>query len=119
MTQPDKGAPPARVCARPDPAQWSDDELLTLNEAASLFWPMGPLTCTSLRTAVRDGKLEVAEIAGKLLTSKRSISKMAQCAVRVAAGTPIAAGHQPAALTESGAPRTVKEFRRMMAEGRT
>ncbi|MCA1549926.1 hypothetical protein I6F36_24140 [Bradyrhizobium sp. BRP19] len=118
MTQRNMGAPPARVCARPDPSQWSDDELMTLSEAAALFWPMGPLTCTSLRTAVRDGKLEVAEIAGKLLTSKTSIRKMAQCTVRADAATAAPAGHQPPPETETGAPRSVAEFRRMMAEGR-
>lgn len=118
MTQRNMGAPPARVCARPDPSQWSDDELMTLSEAAALFWPMGPLTCTSLRTAVRDGKLEVAEIAGKLLTSKTSIRKMTQCTVREVGATAASARHQLPAVTESCAPRSVAEFRRMMAEGR-
>ncbi|WP_271599410.1 hypothetical protein [Bradyrhizobium sp. CCBAU 45384] len=109
---------PARVALRPHPEQWSEEELMTLSEAAALYWPMGPLTCTSLRTAVRDGKLEVAEIAGKLLTNKISIRKMAQCVVRVDAATTTSAGHQPPAMSQAIAPRTVAEFRRMMAEGR-
>jgi hypothetical protein len=61
---------PLRVERRPDPREWADDELMTLPEAAALFWPEGPLTTTSLRTAVRDRMLEVAEIAGKVLTTK-------------------------------------------------
>ncbi|WP_298885635.1 hypothetical protein [uncultured Bradyrhizobium sp.] len=117
MTQRSKDSPPARVCARPDPAQWSDDELLTLSEAAALFWPMGPLTCTSLRTAVRDGKLEVAEIAGKLLTSKTSIAKMSRCDIR-SGGVPTASEASRVVPVGAAAPQTVAEFRRMMAEGR-
>jgi hypothetical protein len=55
---------PPRVENRPDPSEWPDDELMTLPEAAALFWPNRPLTTTSLRTAVRDRRLEIAEIAG-------------------------------------------------------
>lgn len=72
----------ARVLHRPSPDEWSDDELMTLFEAAALFWPEGPLTVTSLRTAVRDEKLAVAEIAGKLLTTKASIMTMSTCSIR-------------------------------------
>jgi hypothetical protein len=72
----------ARVVRRPSPDDWSDDELMTLFEAAALFWPEGPLTVTSLRTAVRDEKLAVAEIAGKLLTTKTAIVEMSTCSIR-------------------------------------
>jgi hypothetical protein len=78
------GRPP-RIERRPLPEDWRDDELLTLAEAAALFWPDGPLTTTSLRTAVRDGQLEVAEIAGKLLTTKVAIARMCVCKPRVEA----------------------------------
>ena len=74
---------PERVKLRPDPDQWGSDELMTLQEAASLFWPRGPLTTTSLRTAVRDRTLDVAEIAGKLLTNKEAIVRMSICRPRV------------------------------------
>ena len=46
---------PRRVAARPDPSMWADDELMTFAEAASLMWPQGPLTASSLRTAYRAG----------------------------------------------------------------
>ena len=59
-----------RIAARPDPDQWGDDELLTLPEAAALFWPLGPLSVSSLRTAIKDGQLAYTEIAGKFLTTK-------------------------------------------------
>jgi hypothetical protein len=75
--------PPERVALRPEPDQWTDDELLTLPEAAALFWPMGPLTTTSLRTAVRDRVLDVAEIAGRLLTTKAAIRRMSECRPRM------------------------------------
>lgn len=104
---------PPRVALRPDPAQWDEDELMTLNEAAVLFWPMGPLTTASLRTAVRDGKLEVAEIAGRLLTNKSSVKKMSMCSIRKCA-PPSDAGHGAPPLL----PRSVAQFRRMMADGK-
>jgi hypothetical protein len=44
---------PRRVAARPDPSMWADDELMTFAEAASLMWPQGPLTASSLRTDAR------------------------------------------------------------------
>jgi hypothetical protein len=109
------GAPP-RVALRPDPAQWSADELMTLQEAAWLFWPMGPLTMTSLRTAVRDHQLDVAEIAGKILTNKNSIQKMCRCSARTKPGTPDSA---PVPVEAgAGMPRSVAEYRSMAAEGR-
>src|SRR5689334_8351375 len=67
---------PPRVAERPDPAQWSADEFLTLGEAAALFWPRGPIREASLRTARRDGQLAVARIAGKLLTTRRAVEDM-------------------------------------------
>jgi hypothetical protein len=74
---------PPRVRERPDPRQWDARELMSLQEAAALFWPSGPLTVTSLRTAVRDRTLDVAEIAGKLLTNKEAIERMSVCRPRV------------------------------------
>lgn len=49
----------SRVLERPNPSDWADDELLTLPEAAELFWPRGPLKTASLRTAARDGQLAI------------------------------------------------------------
>jgi hypothetical protein len=73
---------PRRIAARPDPAQWSDDELMTFQEAAALLWPQGPLTASSLRTAYRAGELEVVMIARKLLVTKRGLAEMAENARR-------------------------------------
>jgi hypothetical protein len=55
----------ARVTTRPDPSQWQDDELMTLGEAAALFCPDGPFSERTLRTAVRDGRLPISQVAGK------------------------------------------------------
>lgn len=107
---------PPRVVLRPDPAQWSADELMTLMEAAALFWPMGPLTTTSLRTAVRDRQLDVAEIAGKILTNKESILKLCRCSERKATTLPDI--ETVACDPGTGMPRSVAEYRRMVAEGR-
>lgn len=70
---------PLRVAARPLPEQWGEDELLSLPEAASLFWPEGPLSVSSLRVAVRDGVLPVTIVAGKILTTKRAVLTMSVC----------------------------------------
>lgn len=81
----------ARVLERPLPSQWNPEELLSLPEAAALFWPTGgPITVTSLRTAVRQNKLEVAEIAGKLFTSPSAIGRMSRCDFRRQCGDPAA-----------------------------
>lgn len=70
---------PARIQARPSPEQWGEDDLLSLPEAASLFWPEGPLSVSSLRVAVRDGVLPVTVVAGKILTTKRAVLSMSVC----------------------------------------
>lgn len=73
---------PRRVAARPDPRDWTDDELMTLAEAAALMWPQGPLTASSLRTAYRAGELETAMIARKLLVTKAALAAMTENAKR-------------------------------------
>ncbi|MCS3928989.1 hypothetical protein M2175_004020 [Bradyrhizobium elkanii] len=68
-----------RVKIRPDPSQWDDDELMTLAEAAMLMWPNGPLTETSLRTAVRDRRLAISVVAGKFLVTKAALRALSLC----------------------------------------
>ncbi len=65
-----------RVKARPNPADWGEDESMTLVEAVSVFFPHGPLTLSSFRTEIAAGRLEVARVAGKDLTTPRAIRKM-------------------------------------------
>lgn len=110
---------PLRVAKRPDPAQWSDAELMSLYEAAALFWPDGPLTVTSLRTAVRDGKLGVAEIAGKLLTTKAAIAEMSSCTLRQRAPTAEIARPEGDDHAPSGPLARIRErrLRRKLARG--
>lgn len=74
MTAP--GRRPPRVVSKPRPEQWSEDELLTLEEAAALFWPDGPLGTRSLRTAVRKGELGSIVVARKLFTTRRLVERM-------------------------------------------
>ncbi len=71
-----------RIIERPSPDEWDADELLTLAEAARLFWPKGPITEETLRTAVRDGRLPVSEIARKLFTTKRALAELNVCRPR-------------------------------------
>lgn len=99
-----------RVAQRPSPDNWKEDELMTLPEAAALFWPEGPLTTTSLRTAVRDRQLEVAIIAGKFLTTKGAIHRMSAC--KLLGDNE----REPLKHAESGMPNSVAELRRRLAE---
>jgi hypothetical protein len=76
------GLKPRRVAARPSPCDWADDELMSLQEAAALLWPAGPLTASSLRTAYRRGELEVVVIARKILVTKKGLAGMVDLARR-------------------------------------
>lgn len=67
---------PRRVADRPKPEEWTDDDLLTLPEAAALFWPAGPITTNTLRTAGRDGTLAITKVAGKFFTTPLAIRRM-------------------------------------------
>src|SRR5258708_28810978 len=65
-----------RVKARPRPQDWADDEAMTLIEAVAVFFPDGPLTLSSLRTAIDARKLDIATVAGKHLTTPRAIKRL-------------------------------------------
>ncbi|MBK3404179.1 hypothetical protein H0176_22235 [Methylorubrum populi] len=67
---------PPRVAARPRPEEWADDELLTLPEAAALFWPDGPITTNTLRTAGHQGTLAITRVAGKFFTTPMAVRRM-------------------------------------------
>ena len=74
----------ARAKVRPDPAQWGEDEVMTLAEAAVVFFPHGPLTLSSLRRAARAGTLEIAKVVGKDLTTPPAIRKLVKPSCRAA-----------------------------------
>jgi hypothetical protein len=59
---------------------WDDDELMTLIEAVALYWPDGPLTETSLRTAARDGRLPISQVAGKFFVTRTALRSLTVCA---------------------------------------
>ncbi|WP_167367686.1 hypothetical protein [Methylobacterium pseudosasicola] len=67
---------PPRIADRPQVDEWSGDELLTLPEAASLFWPAGPITTNILRIAVRDGTLTTTKVAGQHFVTLAAIRRM-------------------------------------------
>ncbi len=73
-----------RVERRPDPHQWSEDELLALHEAVYLLWPQGPVTVSSLRTAIAKGELVYAKVAGQIFTTRAALSALAACEKRAA-----------------------------------
>jgi hypothetical protein len=92
-----------RVAARPDPAAWGENELLSLAEATALFWPDGPITERTLRTAVRDGRLPISLVARKFFVTKTAIASLSRC-------EPLATGRRPA--TGPTRPVVRKRFRR-------
>ncbi|MET4260011.1 hypothetical protein ABIC09_004971 [Bradyrhizobium sp. S3.12.5] len=100
-----------RVRARQDPDQWGKSEMMSLAEAAALFFPSGLLTTASLRTAVRDGRLDVVEIAGKILTNKLAIERMCVCGPR-ALPTPSAPPRPPEPAAKAPSDREL--VRRML-----
>ena len=55
----------ARVQRRPNPADWPDDEPMTLKEIIAVFYPDGPLTVASLRSSIAAGRLTPSFVAGK------------------------------------------------------
>lgn len=111
MTTAKSDAMPPRVAARPAPEQWSEDELLSLPEAAALLWPAGPLSTKSLRTAERDGQLAVVVIAGKMLTTRRALAEMGRCRLREV-GT---AMQPPAAAPTTGILSAAEARKRLQA----
>src|SRR5437764_515325 len=64
-----------------DPAN-SVEPHYTLKEAIERFFPGGQLTVRSLRTEIRKGHLQVAEVAGKFLVTEAAIAQMLECCRR-------------------------------------
>ncbi|MGU3420805.1 hypothetical protein [Methylobacterium sp. D54C] len=95
---------PPRIAERPRVEEWTDDELLTLPEAAALFWPTGPITTNTLRTAGRDGALAITKVAGKFFTTPMAIRRMGHDEADVAPG-------QEAAKPVANSPRDLFEAR--------
>jgi hypothetical protein len=79
-------ATPERVARRPDPDLWSADELLALHEACALLWPSGPVTVSSLRTAIGSGELAYVRIAGRIYTTRAAVAAMTECRKAATAG---------------------------------
>ena len=64
-----------RVLERPQPEAWSDDEPMSLMEAAAVL-TRGALSVNGLRTAVKNKELRVRRVAGKIFTTKREVLRM-------------------------------------------
>lgn len=73
-----------RVAARPDPASWADDELMTLGEAAALFWPDGFFTERQLRLAVKNGRIPISQVNGKFFVTRNALRSLSVCTPVVA-----------------------------------
>jgi hypothetical protein len=82
----DRRGTPDRVLRRPDPASWSNDELLALHEAVALLCPRGPLKVSSLRTAIAAGQLAHVRIAGRIYTTLAALEMMIECRRRTTVG---------------------------------
>jgi hypothetical protein len=69
-----------RLGTRRLPADWGDDDLLTLAEAKALFFPAGPFTATALRSAAERGELSASRICGRLYTTPSAVRRFSQVA---------------------------------------
>lgn len=50
-----------------------------LREAAALLWPRGPLTESSLRTAIVHRELAHVRIANRIYTTRAALAAMTEC----------------------------------------
>jgi hypothetical protein len=50
-----------------------------LHEAVALIWPRGPVTVSSLRTAIAAGELAHARIGNRIYTTRAALAAMAAC----------------------------------------
>ena len=97
----------------------ADDSETTasLGEAAALYWPDGPLTETTLRTAARDGRLPISQIAGKFFVTKAALRCLTVCKPLVEAHrspAPVAATGDQGYLADLA---QVSEMRRRSKDG--
>lgn len=68
--------PMARLVLRPSPDDWADDEPMTLKEAVAVFYPHGPLTVSSLRTEIANGRLATAKVAGRYYVTPANLKAL-------------------------------------------
>lgn len=68
----------------------------SLNQAVAKFWPDGPLTISTLRTAIRHGRLCAYKVEGKLLVTETALTDWLQ-SCRVAVNLPDCGLNQPTA----------------------
>ena len=66
----------ARLVLRPSPDDWADDEPMTLKEAVAVFYPHGPLTVSSLRTEIANGRLATAKVAGRYYVTPANLKAL-------------------------------------------
>lgn len=81
-----------RVKLRPNPEDWGARDLITLREAVRIFWPNGPFTIRSLRTAVGQNALGTIKRNRRLFTTREAIEAWTRVPV-VHAPAPLA--HPP------------------------
>ncbi len=105
-----------RLDRRPAPGDWGLDELVSLSEAAALFFPSGPMTANALRIAFRRGELAAVEICGKLFTTPREVASMST--PRQGPATPSPVAPRIACDIEPCGPSLPKELRRRIAAAR-
>ena len=68
--------PLVRCHARPAPNDWDDDEPMTLVEAVEVFFADGPLTVSSLRSEIANGRLATAKVAGRYYVTPANLKAL-------------------------------------------
>ena len=102
---------PPRVVKRPTPDLWRADEPMTLQEFIAVFYPLGPITVTSLRTEIAKGRLPVARVAGKYFVTRAAVMALLAPVTRSPAESEMAARAEAArnAIVARRQDRTIKK----------
>ena len=60
----------------------------------ALRWPDGPVTTSTLRTAIRNGELHHAVIAGRIFSTLAALDELAACVKRQPPGETVSAAEK-------------------------
>lgn len=76
----------ARLCqrtdARPSPADWDDDDPMTLVEAVEVFGRRYPAKVSTLRSEIHRGRLTASYVGGAYWVTPASLKALFQCPVK-------------------------------------
>lgn len=88
-----------RLAQRPSPADWDDDDPMTLVEAVAVFGDRYPLKASTMRSEIHRGRLKASFVGGAFWVTPASLKALFQCPV-----SPKAQGSTSGAVARTAAP---------------